>query len=356
MTDNHTDKGQPLVSFALFAYEHERFIQEAVEGALNQSYSPLEIILSDDCSSDKTFDIMSAMVHDYDGPHKIILNRNTHNLGLIEHVNSVLNMCSGDLVAFAAGDDVSLPERVSTLARYWQKEPGISVISSSYINIDGNGDTIDDPIWQTNLSEATIIEGSKEALVEHIIEDAHSIAGCTEAVVINKHLPFKPIPPETILEDRVFTFRALLLDGILFVPERLVLYRAHENNVFNPINNSNEIMRSAIEKENRAQFVKKHKYDVLNVYLVELTKARRANIIDNPTYKDFKNLLENRSYLLGKQSVWWELRFNQKLAVLINMIRYGFYGKIKWAIIRLMPYKIFIDLRQKRINRSQFAK
>jgi len=354
--DSHTNVEQPLVSFALFAYEQEQFIREAVEAALNQSYSSLEIILSDDFSSDKTFDIMQEMVRDYDGPHKITLNRNTRNLGLIEHVNTVLNMCSGDLVVFAAGDDVSLPERVNTLAKYWQNEPGISVISSAYINITSNGDEIDPPVWQTNIAEAMIIKGSKETLIEHILQDTHSIAGCTEAVVINKHLPFGKIPPKTILEDKVFTFRALLLDGILFVPEKLVLYRAHENNVFNDMNNSNEIMHSAIEKENRAQFIKKNKYDVLNVYLTELTKAQRAKVIDKNTYTNLKNLLESRSYLLGKQSVWWELRTDQKLVVLMNLIRYRLFTELRWATIRLMPYSLFTGLRQKRINNSQFVK
>lgn len=55
MPDNVTD--QPLVTFALFAYNQEQYIREAVEGAFSQTYKPLEIILSDDCSRDRTFEI-----------------------------------------------------------------------------------------------------------------------------------------------------------------------------------------------------------------------------------------------------------------------------------------------------------
>ena len=47
---------KPLVTFALFAYNQERFITEAVEAAFAQTYQPLEIIISDDGSSDKTYD------------------------------------------------------------------------------------------------------------------------------------------------------------------------------------------------------------------------------------------------------------------------------------------------------------
>ena len=49
---------RPLLTFGVCAYKQEQFIREAVEAALAQTYSPLEIILSDDCSPDRTFEIM----------------------------------------------------------------------------------------------------------------------------------------------------------------------------------------------------------------------------------------------------------------------------------------------------------
>ena len=48
---------KPLLTFAVGAYNQERFIREAVESAFAQTYSPLEIVLSDDCSRDRTFEI-----------------------------------------------------------------------------------------------------------------------------------------------------------------------------------------------------------------------------------------------------------------------------------------------------------
>lgn len=57
-SEEKKDQDRPLVTFALIAYDQERFIREAVEGAFSQTYSPLEIILSDDCSSDRTFEII----------------------------------------------------------------------------------------------------------------------------------------------------------------------------------------------------------------------------------------------------------------------------------------------------------
>ncbi|RYZ44719.1 MAG: glycosyltransferase family 2 protein, partial [Sphingobacteriales bacterium] len=90
---------QPLlVTFALVAYKQEQFIAEAVRGALSQTYSPLEIIISDDCSPDRTFEIIQQEAASYTGPHTIRLNRNERNIGLSAHINQVMTMITGQLV------------------------------------------------------------------------------------------------------------------------------------------------------------------------------------------------------------------------------------------------------------------
>ena len=49
---------KPLITFLLVSYNQEAYIREAIEGALAQTYSPLEIVISDDCSSDATFSLI----------------------------------------------------------------------------------------------------------------------------------------------------------------------------------------------------------------------------------------------------------------------------------------------------------
>jgi|TARA_B110000977_G_C11045871_1_gene480503 glycosyltransferase involved in cell wall biosynthesis len=57
---------RPLMTFKLFAYNH----REAVKGVFEQADEPLEIILSDDCSSDSTYQIMQEMAVTFHGPHQ----------------------------------------------------------------------------------------------------------------------------------------------------------------------------------------------------------------------------------------------------------------------------------------------
>ena len=110
---------RPLVTFALFAYNQEQYIREAVEGAFSQTYEPLEIILSDDCSSDRTFEIMQEMAAAYEGQHEVRMRRNPFNLGTALHVQSAFEISTGQLFVVAAGDDISTENRVSVLVDAW---------------------------------------------------------------------------------------------------------------------------------------------------------------------------------------------------------------------------------------------
>ncbi|MEW6406693.1 MAG: glycosyltransferase family A protein [Chloroflexota bacterium] len=96
-----------MINFYIIAYNQERFVAEAVAGALAQTYSPLEVVLSDECSDDRTFAIMQDMARAFKGPHKIVLNRNEKHLGVGAHINRILELCTGDWIVASAGDDVS---------------------------------------------------------------------------------------------------------------------------------------------------------------------------------------------------------------------------------------------------------
>ena len=110
-------KEKPLLTFAVAAMNQERFIREAVEAAFAQTYSPLEIILSDDCSQDKTFEIMCEMAKAYRGPHRIVLNRNPRCRCIGGHINRIMEVSQGELILAAAGDDISLPQRAQEIGR-----------------------------------------------------------------------------------------------------------------------------------------------------------------------------------------------------------------------------------------------
>ncbi len=124
---------KPLVSFLIVTYNQEYFIQDAIEGAFSQNYSPMEIIISDDCSTDDTYGVICNMVSRYNGEHKIIINRNESNLGIAGNVNKAMQMANGDIFVLAAGDDQSLPHRVQRTCEIFEQYPSVSCINANSI-------------------------------------------------------------------------------------------------------------------------------------------------------------------------------------------------------------------------------
>ena len=86
------EKKNPLVSFLLFTYNHEKYVKYALESAINQDYSPLEIIISDDHSTDETYQIIEEIIKKYKGKNKIILNRMEKNIGVGAHINKIIKI------------------------------------------------------------------------------------------------------------------------------------------------------------------------------------------------------------------------------------------------------------------------
>lgn len=132
---------KPLISYVVTAYNIEEFIREAIECAFAQTYSPLEIILSDDCSSDRTFDIMEEMVKSYKGPHRVKLNRNPQNLGITRHMNKVyLDLAEGEIIIAAHGDDISIPERTAISYEFLSEHPDVTAVSLSMKSVNSKGE------------------------------------------------------------------------------------------------------------------------------------------------------------------------------------------------------------------------
>jgi glycosyltransferase involved in cell wall biosynthesis len=136
---------RPLTTFALVAYNQVAFIREAVDAALAQDYSPLEIILSDDCSTDGTFEAMVAAIADYRGPHQVTARKTEANRGSLLHVAEVAAMAKGALLVLAAGDDLSKPQRTRVLVDAWQAT-GAWGLCSRFDRIDPAGKLLESAV------------------------------------------------------------------------------------------------------------------------------------------------------------------------------------------------------------------
>lgn len=213
---------RPLLTFALFAYNQEKYIREAVGAALAQDYSPLQIIISDDSSSDRTFDIIRQMTDKYDGPHQILINRNSVNLGIGGHINTIMDLVRGGLIVVAAADDISRFDRVSRLFEAWDSAGRVpdSVCSDSQI-IDADGGL-------GQLLRGQPYLGDTKKGVACYFSGVQGAANSWSKRIFDE---FGHLLPGTVCEDRIITLRAHLMGGVAYVNEPLVYYRIHGENI-----------------------------------------------------------------------------------------------------------------------------
>jgi glycosyltransferase involved in cell wall biosynthesis len=228
-----TPEGQPpLLTFALFAYNQEEFIKEAIEGAFSQTYQPLQIILSDDNSTDRTFEIMTQVVRDYTGPHRIVLNQNRPNLGIGGHINRLMELADGKLIVVAAGDDISLPNRTERIYEVWRdSDMKCFSIHSAGRSINAAGEFLQrksSPYFRNDSGE------SRTQYLSAVIQESQYVFGATHAWSSDCFEKFGPLMPGITCEDRAIPFRSVLLGEIGFIDEELVDWRAHESNLSAP--------------------------------------------------------------------------------------------------------------------------
>src|SRR6186713_3622158 len=130
----------PRASLLLLAYNQERYAEEAARSCLAQDSEPLEIVFSDDASSDRTHEILRSVAAAYRGPHRVVVRRNETNLGITGHYNRLVDESSGELLITAAADDTSRPDRAARLLAAWDATGRrADLIASHLVDVDAQG-------------------------------------------------------------------------------------------------------------------------------------------------------------------------------------------------------------------------
>jgi len=201
------NQNKPLVTIVLMAYNQEEMVGEAVRSVLAQSYDSLEIIISDDCSSDNTWCIICDEVSAFQrerGRNHVVLNRNEENLGIARHWNKVLSMIHGELIVCNAGDDISLPNRVEEIVKVWITHPSATVFCHGAYCIGLDGRKINNNIINTN---PLFPLGAMMAYSTRVIKE------------------FVPISEPGAWEDDVYARRGQMLGDSVLINMPLLCYR-----------------------------------------------------------------------------------------------------------------------------------
>jgi len=213
-----SNKLGPTLSVLFLAFNQSAFVEEAAMSVLNQQCpEPIEILLSDDASDDATFKILQMLVDRYRGPHEVRLFRNQKNLGIGAHFNSLIGKSTGQLLISAAGDDISMPNRIHRILQAWEEtNRRVDLIASDLIDLGTDGQL------------GGVIQVDDLSKWRNASEWAHRrpfVAGAGQAFTRRLCKQFGEFLPNVVCEDQVNTLRAILGGGAVTISEPLVQYR-----------------------------------------------------------------------------------------------------------------------------------
>lgn len=145
----------PVVSVVMPVYNSEKFLREATESILNQTFKDFEFIIIDDGSTDKSGEIIKSYKAS-DGRIRLIEHK--QNKGLVESLNHGLSESRGQYIARMDADDISLPNRLKKQVTFLDSHSSIVVVGSWYQKID---DTGSHGAIVKNFTDPTIIDFHK---------------------------------------------------------------------------------------------------------------------------------------------------------------------------------------------------
>ncbi len=218
---------RPLVSILINNYNYGRFLTDAINSALRQTYSPVEVIVVDDGSTDNSRDVIAS----YGSKISVVFKNNS---GQASAFNTGIEASRGDIMCFLDADDFFYPDKVGRVVQIFNQSnletKGIMVHHLTAVK-DAVGQDLDRPLFGTR---------HRSPLNLYDFARRHRFlwfeAGPTSAISMNRALTDRLFPvPENgipVAADNFLVYGALLIGEVHSLPEPLSGYRLHGNNSF----------------------------------------------------------------------------------------------------------------------------
>lgn len=321
---------KPVVSVIMPVYNGEKYLSEAIESILNQTFADLELLIINDGSTDSTAKILES----YRQQDERIRVYDQSNQGLVSSLNRGLELAQGKYIARMDADDVSLPERFAAQVMFMGKhlEVGICGTWMSYIGKHSGKS------WTPPIDDVTM-----KCQLLFNVPLAHPTVMMRRSLFTDFNLRY---PAYTHAEDYALWTQASLYTKLANIPRILLSYRHHDcqyGQVYRmEINSSTKrVHRDLLKRlglnptEGEIElhkaladnvFLSDHKFIArANEWLMKLNLAnQRSNIYQEP---NFSQVLSERRF--------WRFPFKMSLTTCFHL-----------AILTLVPPIIYTALRQ----------
>lgn len=205
----------PKVSIMLPTYNAAAFIADCINSILDQEYPNIQIVVSDDASTDGTVAILKGFKSKFDS--KILLNLNKENLGISKNCNLALNLCEGEYVCFFAGDDLMLPGKLKKQVECLESDIEAAFCYHSVEIFDSESNAV-----------LEVTENNRTIFSFFDIIERGGLPGANSVMARKNAIPSSGYSEEIpSVSDWLFFIELGLRGKILFVDSVLARYRKH---------------------------------------------------------------------------------------------------------------------------------
>lgn len=203
------------VSFIIAAYNAERYIKESIDSCLAQDYNNIEICITDDGSTDKTWEIISEYSKNFTNIH---IYRFEKNLGKVHAYNNSFEKSSGHYIAIMSADDICPKDRISKSIEILKEENvdfvcgALEIFTENKHNTGSLTPTISHHLAPENIFKKNIVYGGT------VLATKTCLSSCF------------PIPQNLVSEDWWIPLRTSLNFNLFYTSSVLLRYRIHQTN------------------------------------------------------------------------------------------------------------------------------
>jgi glycosyltransferase involved in cell wall biosynthesis len=212
----------PFISVLIDTYNHEDFVEHAIESVLEQDFGgDREIVIVDDGSTDRTPEILRKFE-----PSVRILRK--ANGGQASAFNVGIPECRGEIIAFLDADDWWTRNKLARVVEAMARDPELGIVGNGIVNVQPDGRELVETLKEGFRFQANSLEGAA------VFRRRCSFLG-TSRMTIRRELLGRigPVPEEIVIQADEYLFTlAAVLTPVEILPEPLTYYRLHSSNNF----------------------------------------------------------------------------------------------------------------------------
>lgn len=304
---------KPIVTIICLCYNQELYVLESLSSVINQTYSKIELIIVDDCSTDNSKKVIRNWLLDY--PDISFISNET-NLGNTKAFNKALKIAKGDYIIDLAADDILLPHCVNKQVDKFDSSiyENLGIVYGNAEMIDENGNFIS---YYFNVDSNTKVIGTRAGGDEYLtILAGKKDAMCSVSAMIKKSVfdDLQGYDENLAYEDLDFWIRASRKYKFDFIDEIIMQKRTLINSLSNAFENKNN---------SRSKKINYSTYLIINK-AIQQNKTKEENIVLlRRVHGELVLAYKNSNYKLLLKYILLKI----KIEILINFSAFSSLGK-----------------------------